>query len=185
MKPTIFLIFIFSLSFANIVKAQTKNPKDTVSTAYHSPKKAVVLSAIIPGAGQVYNKKYWKLPVIYALGGYFIYNVSINNSKFLSFRDGFRLLSDSSKGITSLYINNQEYSALQCKSNRDLFKRQRDLNIFATVLVYALNLIDANVDGHFYKFEMNNDISLMMKPSIFQFNQNNYIGLIINCHLIK
>ncbi|MBI3233939.1 MAG: hypothetical protein HYZ42_07835 [Bacteroidetes bacterium] len=171
-------LFFLLLHVTNHSFAQSSpSPSDSVIVSKHSPKKAVILSAILPGAGQFYNKKYWKIPVIYAAGSAFVYFAAQNQSKYSAFRKGFQLLSDTNLQITSVMINNETYNALQCKGNRDLFKRQRDLNIFATILIYTLNIIDANVDGHLYDFDMSDDLSLQIKPASYQQHQNHYYGL--------
>lgn len=158
-KTVLFLLTL--LLFSRLISQTTDS-----SALRHSPKKAVLMSAILPGLGQAYNKKYWKIPVIYAAGGYLVYNVVNNQGFYENFKEGFRLLSDTSQRISEVIIGGISYSALQCKTNRDLFRRQRDLNIFATLLVYTLNLIDANVDAHLFDFDMGDNLSARWQPAL-------------------
>lgn len=183
-KMKLFSLFLFFLSSAIFAQSPApaigSQPFPDSSAKSHSPKKAIILSAIFPGGGQFYNKKYWKIPVIYAAGGLFVYYAAKNNKEYASFRKGYQLLADTSKRFQSVFIKNQEYNADQCKSNRNLFRRQRDLNIFATVLIYALNIIDANVDGHFYEFDMSDNLSLQLKPSVDRMQTYNYYCIHLN-----
>jgi hypothetical protein len=76
------------------------------------------------------------------------------------------LISDTGLRISSVLISGVPYNGLQCKANRDLFRRQRDLNVFAVLLVYTLNLIDANVDAHLFDFNMSDDLSAQILTNL-------------------
>lgn len=126
----------------------------------HKPETATLLSVIAPGAGQIYNRKYWKAPIVWgALGttGYFLVN---NHIEFIRFRDAFR------ERMEGIY--NPEYAYYQTealRSERDLFQRNRDFMIILSAGVYLLNIIDATVDGHLYHFDVSDDLSLHWQPA--------------------
>ncbi len=135
------------------------HPNDTV----HSPKKAAVFSAILPGLGQAYNRKYWKIPIIYTgLGtaGWFIYN---NHKNYQLFKKEYLYRINN-----NLQIQNEDlsiYSEDQLRVLLNQYHRWRDFSIAAAVVVYTLNIIDALVDGYLWRFDAD-DQTLSFKPGI-------------------
>ncbi|NDV78992.1 DUF5683 domain-containing protein [Dysgonomonas sp. 511] len=136
-------------------------------------KKAVIYSAIFPGLGQIYNRKYWKLPIIYggALG--LTYAITWNGRMFSDYNDAYRdLVTNSGKSYLDFIsdedkINsNRDYYTSLFKSRRDYFRRNRDLAIIIAVGVYALCMIDAYVDAQLYDFDMSPDLSMRVVPVI-------------------
>lgn len=142
--------------------------KDSVSTEtkQHSPKLATILSASIPGAGQVYNRKYWKVPVIYAGFAGFGYGFLYNNDKYKKYKDAYILSLDS---IATNDIYDGIYSSDNLKSLMDGFHRWRDINVIGFAFVYVLNIVDAAVDAHLMNFnaQINSDLSLNIQPVFF------------------
>ncbi len=136
------------------------------------PKKASVLSAILPGAGQVYNKKYWKVPIIYGIGGFLVYNTIKQNNDYKYFKK--ELLNVLNGGVNQDGYSDQQLTLLKNQS-----KKWRDLSIAGTFLVYVLNIIDANVDAHLASFDINDDLSFkVITPFInsnFLANDNSFI----------
>lgn len=125
----------------------------------HSWKTATWMSAVLPGLGQVYNGKWWKVPIVYAgLGacGYFLVSYHLD---FIKFRNGYR---DKIDNIPNPDVD--IYSADQVRTLRDQNRRTRDLLALITGAVYALNIIDAMVDGHLYKFDISDDLSMRIQP---------------------
>ena len=122
------------------------------------PARASMFSAIIPGLGQAYNGDYWKIPIIYTGLGACAYALSFNQEQYQRYRD--------------MYIrqNNGTYEGNLTTDNiiwyRDQYRRMRDYSIIATVLVYALNIIDANVFAHFNTFDISDDLSLNIEPAL-------------------
>ncbi len=115
------------------------------------PWKAVMFSALLPGAGQYYNKSYWKIPVILGLGTYFVYGIVDNNGNYNDYK--------------SLYENSQTTSNpegnLQYKTFRDFYRDQRDDFIIYSALLYLVNLVDAYVDAQLFDFDVSD---LRRKP---------------------
>lgn len=126
----------------------------------HSPKKAALYSAVLPGLGQMYNKKYWKVPVLYAFAGGIGYAMYKTNSNYQDFRLAYRLRLD---GDTTLYSN---YNLSQLKQARDYWHRYRDLSIVGAVFLYGLQIIDATVDAHLFGFKerINDDLTIELRP---------------------
>jgi hypothetical protein len=151
--------------------AQDTLPKETVvkqvskdsATKIHSPKKAAIFSACLPGLGQAYNKKYWKIPVLYAGMGAFGYFIHYTHGQYRTFKDAYVLRTD---GDSTTIDDQPDYSESQLKENVDFYRRYRDLNIILLAAVYALNIVDANVDAHLFTFDVSNDLSMEMRPSL-------------------
>lgn len=142
---------------ASVVDALTVYNK-----ANHSPATATILSTILPGSGQVYNHKYWKVPIVY--GGlstlYFI--VDWNNRGYIRMKRAIRQYPDDEFG--------GKRSTDEMKTYRDLYHRNRDVAFVGLVGVYILNIIDANVDANLYNWNVNDDLSLHVEPSILNTN---------------
>lgn len=140
-----------------------------VPEAYeHSVKRAVRYSAVLPGLGQAYNRKYWKIPIIYGLGGFTVYTALQNQQLYLRHRDAYRLRSDGNPATVDEYQGIQTNGELQ--QNRDQFRQARDLYWILTLGVYALNLVDAAVDAHLFHFNVSDDLSVRVLRESPQYN---------------
>lgn len=138
-------------------------PSDTLISKVktHKAKKAVWLSAVLPGLGQAYNKKYWKIPIIYAGFGGLSYAVYYTATNFEQARAAYRAVLRGS--TTASY---QGYtSAEDIKYFRDQYKNYLNISALVMVVWYGLNLIDAAVDGHLYSYNMDDKLSLNFDPS--------------------
>lgn len=131
--------------------------------SYESPQKplparASMYSAILPGLGQAYNGDYWKIPIFYAGLGACAYCLGFNQKQYDRYRDMYVAYNEGTyKG--NLTVDN-------IKWYRDQHRRYRDYSIIATILVYALNIIDANVFAHFNTFDISDDITFNVEPSM-------------------
>jgi len=134
------------------------------------PKKAAIRSALFPGLGQIYNKKYWKLPIVYgALGtsaGIFMYNLKYYRKFRLAYRVKYNIntLNDS----TDYNKVDQTIFPLSIETlrvNRDEFRRNIDYSVLAFIVLWGLNVVDAAVDAHLRSFDVTPDISLKVKPA--------------------
>ncbi|MEI7594116.1 MAG: DUF5683 domain-containing protein [Bacteroidota bacterium] len=149
---------------------------DTVKIK-HSATKASVMSAILPGSGQVYNRKYWKVPVLYIGLGTLTYFLSNNYSQYQLFRKAYQYRTD---GITTTIDNQPLYSDEQLKINRDIYRGNLELSVILTTALYVINIVDASVDAHLYKFDISEDLSLNVSPTLIQaspFSLNQTAGL--------
>lgn len=159
------IVFWFSVGTATAqeVKVQGET-KDTTSLKQpHSPKKATLLSAVLPGAGQIYNKKYWKVPIIYGAFGTCAYFAVQNRQEYLRYRDAYRLETDGDSTTVSEFAN-FPITVNGIREWRDRYKQWMELNYILMGLTYVLNILDANVDAHLFYFNVNDDLSLRWQP---------------------
>ncbi len=133
----------------------------------HSPRKAVMYSLICPGLGQVYNHKYWKLPIIYGAGGAFAYFVIYNQNKYKKFRDT-RNNNEGAQPNETFWIDGYPYRYSVLGRGRDYYRRYRDLSIAGLGAIYLLNVIDAMVDAYFFNYDISDNLSLKMEPALIQ-----------------
>lgn len=151
-------------------------PKRDWSTWRPNPKRAMWLAIVLPGAGQIYNRKYWKLPIVY--GGFVgcAYAMRWNNQMYSDYSQAYLDLMDDDPNTQSynqfLHLgakidetNIQRYQQL-FKKRKDKFRRWRDLSFFCLVGVYALSIIDAYVDASLSEFDISKDLSLRVEPTI-------------------
>jgi hypothetical protein len=151
------------------------------------PKKTMVLAMILPGAGQIYNEKYWKLPFLYVGAGVLTYYWYTNQVKYDEFRDQYikenwNLVHNPSyqfvyhsKKPSGIYT-----SVNQLASERDTYRRYRDLSIAGAMALYAISILDAYVDAHLRTFDVSPDLSLSVDPLFYQNNATFVSGLSLN-----
>lgn len=141
-----------------------------------APSKAAFYSAVLPGLGQVYNKAYWKVPIVYGGMGLSLYYYKFNNDKYHEYRDAYR---DRLAGreVTGDIAN---FSDERLVSAQRFHQRNRDLSMLITVGLYVLNIVEANVDAHLSQFNVDENLSL--RPVIEQnmINNNFQMGLSLN-----
>lgn len=155
----------------------------------HSPHKATVYSALLPGLGQIYNRKYWKLPILYGGIGVTLYAIGWNTGQYNDYKDAYvdfskfveykndpeTIPEPSSKSYEKL-VSNVDFTTTSSqldelyktrfKNGKDKYKRDRDLSYIILFGVYVLNIIDATVDAHFTNFNINDDLSMTVQPKM-------------------
>ena len=136
----------------------------------HSAKKASIYSAIIPGYGQYYNKKYWKIPIIYTSIGTAFYIAKWNQNKYLIYKEAFQYRTDQDE--TTIDEFESIYSEANLITIKNYHRKNRDLAYIICAGFYLLNIIDASVDAHLFNFTINEDISLNIEPSMMHSNYN-------------
>ncbi len=137
------------------------------------PSKAAFYSAVLPGLGQIYNKRYWKAPIVWAAIGIGGAAFIQNNNNFNIFRDAFKRRR---AGFTDdqffarndgvIDVNNPRVSNAALQDAQERFQRDRDLALLVTIGLYALNIIDANVDAHLKQYNVNEQLSMDIKPTL-------------------
>jgi hypothetical protein len=136
-----------------------------------APSKAAFYSAILPGAGQIYNKRYWKAPIAWGLIGGSAYMYSWNNDQYQRFRTAFIRRQ---AGFTDDEFNGEGTLPLfdvdRLENQQERFQNDRDLWLVAAIGMYILNIVDANVDAHLQQFNIDDDLSIDFEP-YFDFNQ--------------
>lgn len=141
-----------------------KTDTDDKKQKRHSPAKAAIFSALLPGLGQGYNKKYWKIPIVYAGLGGLGFGVYHTGTNFINYRNAYRLQVDDNPLTIGSYKGVAEANAL--KSYRDYYKRLLDITAICTGVWYLLNIVDAAVDAHLFEWNMRNDLSVSWQPEI-------------------
>ncbi|WP_241265141.1 DUF5683 domain-containing protein [Algoriphagus aestuariicola] len=137
-----------------------RKEKTDYSSLPKNPRKATILSAILPGAGQVYNGKAWKVPLLYAGFMTDIYFIGYNNKRYQTFREALFAYDD---GDQSQFPSLNREALVR---NVDYWRQNRDLTILLLAGIYALNLIDANVDAHLSGFNISDDLALKFEPNV-------------------
>lgn len=183
MHKIYFIVLLFIAAGNNAVFSQVKTnstlvAKDTLKSNDIdplTPAKAAFYSAIVPGLGQAYNKKYWKVPLVYGALGVSIYYYLDSNKKYHQYRDVYkRRLEGYSDDKFSYYDNDRLISA------QKFYQRNRDLSSLFVVGFYILNIVDANVDAALLQFNVNENLSV--RPDIYRndvtFRAN--VGLTLN-----
>ncbi len=165
-------------------------PKDSLKISVSkqkkvlSPKKASIYAALFPGLGQVYNGKYWKLPIVY--GGYagLIYVLGWNNNNYNDYFEAYKTMSKYQTVVQmskadkdylndlfkipywnlNLYPSRFETFKTQLNSGKDFYRRSRDMSIIMIAALHVLSIIDASVDANLFDFEINDDLSMRLNP---------------------
>lgn len=159
-----------------IVKEKQMKPKRDWATWKPNPQRALWLAMALPGAGQIYNRKYWKLPIIY--GGFMgcIYALTWNDMMYKDYSQAYLDIMDDDPatasynkflhlGIQITPANEERYKQL-FKSRKDKYRRWRDMSFFVMIGVYALSVIDAYVDAELSEFDISKDLSLKVSPAV-------------------
>ncbi len=178
-----FFFFLVSILSATYSYAQTDSTatdstdeeETTTKILDKHPRNATLMSALLPGLGQIYNKKYWKAPIIYALGGVVTYF-------FISSEKNYRIQTDSVNSYnTRNTVNGVPPSFNPFENNQDFYHKNRDLSAILIIALYTLNIIDAHVDGHLRGFDIDEKLSLRFKPLFYtNYNSQFVTGLTAN-----
>lgn len=152
--------------------------------------KATWYALVIPGGGQIYNRKYWKLPIIYGGFAGCAYALSWNNKMYKDYSQAYMDIMDgdpSTKSYLDLLPPNSSYTESQLqtvlKKRKDTYRRYRDLSIFAFIGVYLISVIDAYVDAELSNFDITPDLSMRVEPTIIndRYKSGNSVG--VQCSL--
>lgn len=195
----IFLLLIFSctISFTQ-EKVQVANAADSILPAVkkplsrydslskvYRPKIAAIRSAILPGLGQIYNKKYWKLPIVYgALGtcaGIFFYNLGNYNDTRYAYKVKYnmRVFHTDSTSYANIKDNLKPLSEESLRFYRNQFRRDIDYTALFFLVLWGLNVVDATVDAHLKSFDVTPDLSFRFKPGYSDLAKTNGLSLIL------
>lgn len=155
---------------------------DTLLANYKSrssPRRAAFYSAVLPGLGQIYNRQYWKLPLVYAAVGISTGVFIFNMDKYTEFRNAYR--------VRVANANNPEfidpyprYSGEDLKYLRDAYRQYVDYSVLVFVAAYALQIVDATVFAHLRQFDISDDLSMRVAPTIIN---NRALGIQLNISL--
>jgi hypothetical protein len=177
-KGIIFLILISlfanNLSFSQ--KIDSLNAEKTLAKHRKSVRTSMLCSAIVPGLGQIVNKKYWKVPVLYVGMGALVYFIADNNDTYQYYKDLYATID--LPGPAYFYDDRfKSYSSEELKTifqrYKDNFRRYRDLCAIGLIVVYVANIIDASVDAHFKYFNVSQNLAINIEPAFFYHNPSN------------
>jgi hypothetical protein len=128
----------------------------------HSPGRAAMYSAVLPGAGQIYNRKYWKAPIVWAAIGTSLYFVQSNTKEYERYKDAYVALVDGDPNTVDEF--NGIYSADAVLNTAETYRKWRDWSYIALGASYILNIMDASVDANFVRFDVGRDLSFQVMP---------------------
>jgi len=198
-KLIISILIFFCCSFSLIAQKKSKSPTDSIPSNLVvkdsivkqpidplRPSKAAFLSAVLPGLGQAYNKKYWKIPFVYGALGTGIYFYVRNDKEYQRYRDAFRsrlagfrndefLILDADGNVVSELVTDDGLRRAQ-----QLFRRNKELSLLITIGIYALNIIDANVDAHLLQYNVDENLTLAPHYELNEIDRSNTVGLTLN-----
>lgn len=173
-KFIFFIAIVFfsvsAFSQSDTVKVDKKKNKKAI---YGEARKATIMSTILPGLGQAYNRKWWKVPIVYAGLGGFGYLLTTNQQKFAFYGKNLKAENDGDPNT----INETKYNSDQLLALKNDYRKYRDLGVIGCAIIYVLNIVDANVDAHLKTFDVSDDLSLQVKPYNNMYCFNNSFGL--------
>ena len=152
----------------NIILAEGGVQEIVTETPRNRPNKVALYSAILPGLGQFYNKKGWKIPIIYGGATFLVFGAVNSNTQYQFFRDALFLEVDGNPDT----INDTGLNESQIRRRVDFYRRNRDYFIILTGALYLLNILDAHVDAHLREFDINENLALNIKPAMVQNSWN-------------
>lgn len=173
--------------------SKTVSGKDTtiIKKRVHSPRRATLRSLIIPGWGQIYNKKYWKVPLVYAGVGIPAYTFTYNKKWYNKVKYALSIVAnnryDTPGAADSLakldpalkfLVDRKSQGALV--DYRNGYRRDMDYSILFTLLMWGLNVVDATVDGHLKGFDVSDELSIQIKPTILPYTMTPALSLVVN-----
>ena len=157
-----------TLITADTIVKQQKPARIVKAKKPHSPTKATIMSACLPGLGQIYNRKWWKVPIVYAgLGGlgYLAYS---NYSEYRSYLHAYEFKTGDLPEGTTLSQHEADlankYADSQLQTYKESYRRDFEFYSILTVAWYGLNILDACVDGHLYTYDISDDLSFSIDP---------------------
>ncbi len=165
----IIAIFLFILvnNHLQLSAQETTSPVKEDTVKVHSAKKATLMSMALPGLGQAYNKKYWKIPIIYAGFGTLIYFISKNGKEYRNFRTAYDIVATGdSANFDNEYVVRYNANLSQLEEGRNYYRRNLQLSWIFTGLLYILQVVDASVDANLYTFDVSDDLSLRFDPIV-------------------
>lgn len=168
------MIFIF-VFVAVQVFSQVSDTTQTKKKGKRNPTLASAMSAIVPGSGQIYNASYWKAPIVWGGMGALLYFAIDNNAEYQKFRTANKYRKDGDPNTID-----EVYPFLadeDIQSEMEKWRRWRDLDYIICAGVYVLNIIDASVDAHLYSYDVSDDLSFNINPTLLHQNNKGAFGL--------
>ena len=161
------LCSFYSYSQKDSVKVETSYKMNSSNTIYNplSPSKAAFYSAIFPGGGQIYNKKYWKVPIVWSALGTSTYFYLNNNSQYKRYRSAYKQRKNGLQDEFTLDDGTEIISLTGLERAQKTLRGNRDLSILSTVLIYVLQIVEASVNAHLLQFDASDNLTV--NPQLF------------------
>lgn len=185
---SLLLFFSFQFNFAQ-EKDKEEEPKEAITAEKKSdtdflddtesydplrPARAAFYSAVVPGLGQIYNKRYWKIPIVYGALASSLYYYRLNGKLYKRYRSAFKLRKagkpDPYAGFSDASLENAQIGA----------RKNRDTSLLMFVGLYALQVLEASIDAHLLQFNMSDKVTFNPRLMNNQFTEQNYVGLSLN-----
>lgn len=163
--------------------------RDSLPLKKHNPKKATLYSAVLPGLGQAYNRKYWKIPIVYAAIGIPAYTFFYNKTWYQRTRDAAQMLSGTPPDTANYKnrVNEQLWVFFTARNGlptllnyRNQYRKDMDYSVLIMLLLWGLNVVDATVDGHLRDFEVGDNLSLRFQPQLFRGNTLGGMSMVLS-----
>jgi len=159
-----FYTILFLLCLQQTLWAQDS----TINYLKHSPKKATNRSAILPGLGQVYNKQYWKIPLVYGVLSVpvvtYVYNNDLYAKTKFAYEARIQEANGDNSGVSKIDPVLINLSAGSLQSYRNVFRKNRDMSIMWFIIAWGINVVDASVSGHLKEFDVSNNLVMQVAP---------------------
>lgn len=184
-------IYITETSDTIVVQSEPQTSQVAIADFQPDAQKAVWLAAVVPGLGQIYNRQYWKVPIIYGGTLGLVYGITWNDRMYVDYRKGYVDLMDKDpntnyfehllpSGVV-LDNSNSSYYTKIIKTKLDNYRRYRDLCIIGTAVLYLMSIIDAYVDAQMFDYDISPDLSLEVAPTLIapssSYEQDTSVGL--------
>lgn len=189
-------ISVTNVKAANIFFNDTLKPTSENSASVannlkpkHIPRIATKRSAILPGWGQAYNKEYWKIPIVYGALSIPVITFIYNNNWYNRSKTAYQLLYKASEpnatqqdidNLSKIHPKLQGASLSSLQKFRNTFRQDRDYSVLWFIVVWGLNVVDATVFGHLKEFDVSDNLSMQIKPSVNPINQAKGLSLVFN-----
>lgn len=164
---------VFSQQIGEAIKVKDSAKSEEIDPL--RPSKAAFYSAILPGLGQAYNKKYWKIPLVYGAIGTSLYFYIDNGKKYHNYRDAYKRRLAGFSDDQYQYLDDNRLIQAQ-----RFYQRNRDLSLLVTIGFYVLNIVDANVDAHLIQFNVSDNLSFQPEVYTNEINYKPNLGLTFN-----
>jgi hypothetical protein len=129
------------------------------------PRKASMYAAVLPGLGQIYNRKYWKVPIVYGGFAALAWYTFFSNDQFVRFRTALDYATDNNPSTVHEFDGDPRYTDEVLTRFKDYYRRERDRTVILTAVFYAITIVDAAVDAHLFEFDVSDDLGMKLGPS--------------------
>lgn len=177
----LFSVFVFCISTKSFEQSQNQLPQDSTKKIKSLASKAAIRSAIVPGLGQAYNKKYWKIPLVYGVLAIPVAAFKYNSEWYSKTRFAYTVrVTKDVANYDQIARELQPLSENALRTYRNSFRKNMDFSVLGFLLAWGLNIVDATVDGHLRTFNITDDLTMSIQPHVNTIQQG--VGLSATLH---